>query len=500
MTPLVELRNATKDFRGIKAFSDVNFSLMPGEIHAVLGENGAGKSTLTKVMAGVHTLSEGELLIDGKPERLETPSAALAKGIAMVYQENSLVPSMTVAQNIYLGHEKTFNRLRGIYIAAQQFLQSLSFHVDPTALVSSLGAAQKQMVEIARAVHQQARVIIFDEPTASLTPEEKRYFFQLIRNLKKNGVTIIFISHALEEALELADTITVLRDGELVASQPASSLDRNGIIRLMVGRELSGEIYADTTETRKIRPLGRKILSVENLSMGGLVRNSSFSVYEGQVTGMFGLVGSGRTEMMKVVAGVIKRDFFHGGQVRLFGRPIRYRVPAPAIRDGIVYVTEERKQEGFFETMSIAENIHIGQVVKNRGGGFQVMSMTSAREAADTWRNRLNIRAINPDAKVIELSGGNQQKVVIAKALIQKPRLVIFDEPTRGVDVGAIAEIHAFIKQLADDGIGVVVISSYLPEVLAISDRILIARQGKIVEEMEAGTATEESIMYAAVH
>lgn len=499
MTPIVELRNATKDFRGIKAFSNVDFQLMPGEIHALLGENGAGKSTLTKVMAGVHTLSEGELLVDGEPVRLETPSAALGKGIAMVYQENSLVPSMTVAQNIYLGNEKAFNRLRGIYIAAQQFLQSLSFHVDPTALVSSLGAAQKQMVEIARAVHHKARVIIFDEPTATLTPEEKRYFFQLIRTLKAEGVTIIFISHALEEALEISDRITILRDGQLVVSDRTEAFDRDLIIRHMVGRDLSGEIYSGAP-AGAARPTGRKILSVENLSMGSLVRNSSFSVYEGQVTGMFGLVGSGRTEMMKVVSGVEKRDFFHGGEVKLFGRPVRYRVPAPAVRDGIVYVTEERKQEGFFETMSIADNIYMGEVGGRSFGGFSIMSMKKAREAAETWRKRLNIRAIDPDAKVIELSGGNQQKVVIAKSLIQKPKLVIFDEPTRGVDVGAIVEIHAFIKELADQGIGVVVISSYLPEILAISDRILIARQGKIVEEMDAATATEKTIMYAAVH
>ncbi len=499
MTPIVELRNATKDFRGIKAFAEVDLALMPGEIHAVLGENGAGKSTLTKVMAGVHTLSSGELRVDGRPARFDTPAAALAAGIAMVYQENSLVPSMTVAQNIYLGNERTFNRLRGIYIAAQQFLQSLSFHVDPTALVSSLGAAQKQMVEIARAVHHKARVIIFDEPTATLTPEEKRYFFQLIRALKREGVTIVFISHALEEALEISDRITILRDGRLVVTGPTAGFDRDLIIRHMVGRDLSGEIYSGA-RPGKARPAGRKILSVENLSMGSLVRNSSFSVYEGQVTGMFGLVGSGRTEMMKVVAGVIKRDMFHGGEIRLFGRRIRYRVPAPAVRDGIVYVTEERKQEGFFETMSIAGNIHMGDLGGRRFGGFSRISMARARELAEVWRKRLNIRAIDPDAKVIELSGGNQQKVVIAKALIQKPKLVIFDEPTRGVDVGAIVEIHAFIRDLADQGIGVVVISSYLPEVLALSDRILIARQGKIVEEMDAATATEKTIMYAAVH
>jgi ABC-type sugar transport system ATPase subunit len=268
----------------------------------------------------------------------------------------------------------------------------------------------------------------------------------------------------------------------------------------MVGRNLTDEIYGGTARSGSSRGRGRKVLSVENLSMGSMVRNTSFSIYGGQVTGIFGLVGSGRTETMKVVAGVLKRDFFHGGEIRLNGNPVRYRVPAPAVRDGIVYVTEERKAEGFFETMSIAENIYLSKIAGEAYGGFQVMSLAEATHFAEDWRKRLAIRAIDPNSKVVELSGGNQQKVVIAKALVQKPKLVIFDEPTRGVDVGAIVEIHAFINQLADEGIAVAVISSYLPEILALSDRILVARQGKIVEEMDRRTASEEAIMYAAVH
>ncbi|RUX03100.1 sugar ABC transporter ATP-binding protein [Mesorhizobium sp. M8A.F.Ca.ET.059.01.1.1] len=500
MIPIVELKGATKDFRGNPAFSDVDFQLRPGEIHALLGENGAGKSTLTKIIAGVYPLSSGKMFINGREEKLATPAEGLAKGIAMVYQENSLVPSMSVAQNIYLGKEKPLNRLRGIYISAQQFLQSLNFHVDPSAIVGSLGAAQKQMVEIARAVHHKAKVIIFDEPTATLTPEEKSYFFKLIKKLKGEGVSIIFISHALEEALMVADWITILRDGRLVASDKATAFDRQKIIQAMVGRTLTDEIYSGTSRMRAPRKRGVKVLSVENLSMGSMVRNTSFSLYAGQVTGIFGLVGSGRTETLKVVCGVLKRDFFHGGEVKIDGQPKRYLVPAPAVRDGVVYVTEERKAEGFFETMSIAENIYMGQIGGQSYGGFKIVSMKEARSVAEEWRKRLNVRAIDPDAKVIELSGGNQQKIVIAKALVQKPKIVIFDEPTRGVDVGAIAEIHDFINQLADQGIAVAVISSYLPEILSLSDRILIARQGKIVEEMDRRMATEETIMYAAVH
>ncbi|MBN9072963.1 MAG: sugar ABC transporter ATP-binding protein, partial [Rhizobiales bacterium] len=345
MTALVELRGVSKDFRGVMAISNVDLEIRPGEIHAILGENGAGKSTLMKVLAGVYQPSSGEMLLDGKPVTLNSPSDALDRGIAMVFQETNLVPAMTVAQNIYLGDEKLFNRLRGLNIQAQRYLLSLNFYVDPTAQVSFLGAGKKQMVEIARAVHHHARLIIFDEPTATLTPEEKFHFFNLARRLKEEGIAIIFISHALEEALHLSDRITVMRDAKVVVTDETKNFDRDRIVQAMVGRSLSGELYSG--QKRTARPTGRKILSVENLSMGNTVRNTSFSVFAGQVTGMFGLVGAGRTETMKIVAGVLKRDYFHGGTVRFEDRPVRYRTPRPAVRDGIVYVTEDRKIEGF---------------------------------------------------------------------------------------------------------------------------------------------------------
>jgi ABC-type sugar transport system ATPase subunit len=494
--PILELRDIAKEFRGVYAIRDINFALMSGEIHALLGENGAGKSTLTKIIAGVYAPSSGELLLDGKRAVFSTPSDALKHGVAMVFQETNMVPTMTVAQNIYLGDESLFNRLRGLNIKAQQFLASMNFTINPTALVSALGAAQKQMVEIARAVHHKARVIIFDEPTATFTPEEKMHFFGLVRRLKSQNVAIIFISHAIEEALQISDRTTILRDGHLVAYGRTGDFDRNRIIKAMVGREVS---LSQSAQRGPARPYRKKILSVENLSMGTTVRNTSFSIYSGQVTGVFGLVGAGRTEMMKVIAGALKRDVFHGGEVRMEGRAIKYRTPRRAVRDGIVYVTEDRKIEGFFETMSIAECIHIGRIAQAKN----LMTLAPAREGrklAQHWIKSLSIRALNPNSKVIELSGGNQQKVVIAKSLVQAPKLVVFDEPTRGVDVGAIVEIHRLIADLADDGLAVVVISSYLPEILAVSDRILIARQGRIVEEMTIKNATEEKIMYAAVH
>jgi simple sugar transport system ATP-binding protein len=422
----------------------------------------------------------------------------LRNGVNMVFQENSLVPSMTVAQNLYLGDEKFFNRLRGLYIAAQQFLQSMNFGVDPWATVATLGAAKKQMVEIARAVRHNARVIIFDEPTASLTPEEKHHFFSLMRRLKERGVSIVFISHALEEALEISDRITILRDGEHVITDRTGNFDRDKIVRAMVGRSLSEQLY-NRQEAGGPRHPGKRVLSVQNLSMGKQVRNTSFTVYAGQITGIFGLIGSGRTETAKIIAGVAKRDFFHGGEVRLFGRSVRYRMQRPAVMDGICYVTEDRKVEGFFETMSIAENLHMGELASSQSRGF-IVRMADMYALAEAWTKTLNIKAINANARVIELSGGNQQKVVIAKSLVQKPKVIIFDEPTRGVDVGAIAEIHQLINRLADDGLAVIVISSYLPEILNISDRILVAQRGRIVEEFTPAQATEEKIMYAAVH
>ena len=498
MEPIVRLENVTKTYRGVPAVKNVSFDLRQGEIHALLGENGAGKSTLTKIIAGVVDATSGKMFHRGREIAYASPHAALEAGIAMVFQETSLVPSMTVAQNLYLGTEKFLNRLRGTYISAQQFLQSLNFPVDPNAMVATLGAAKRQMVEIARAVHHNAEIIIFDEPTATLTPEEKRHFFALIRRLKARGVSIVFISHALEEALMIADRITILRDGELVITDDTSSFDRDKIVAAMVGRSLSGQIYRQRDET-KLRKAGKKVLSVQDISMSNIVRNNSFSIFEGQITGVFGLIGSGRTETFKIVSGIYKRDFLRGGAIELDDKPVRYLVPSEAVADGIVYVTEDRKSEGIFETMGIAENLFGGLLAAGREKAW-VINQQEMRALSAEWTKTLNIKAINDNARVVELSGGNQQKVVIGKGLVQQPRIVILDEPTRGVDVGAIAEIHQIINRLADEGLAVVVISSYLPEIMNLSDRILVCRQGRIVEEFSPAEATEERIMYAAVH
>ncbi len=497
MDVIFEMRGITKMYGRAAAVENVNFSLEQGEVHAILGENGAGKSTLTKMMAGVVQPTSGTMLLDDKEVHLHTPAVAMESGIAMVFQETSLIPTMTVAQNLFLGNEKFFNRIRGVNIAAQQFMQSLSFDVDPTLLVSSLGAAKKQMVEISRAMLLNARVIVFDEPTATLTPEEKRHFFELVETLKSHKVSVIFISHALEEALAISDRITILRDGHHVITDKTENFDRSRIIQKMVGRELTEELYGSGKTA--IRPPGERILSVQNLRVGGVVKNNSLSVFKGQITGVFGLVGSGRTETFKVVAGLIKRNYRNGGEVILNGKPVKYRVPSSSVRDGVAYITEDRKIEGFFETMSIKSNIFIGLLAKVKAAHFWLKSR-EVDDVGDEWVKALQVKSVTKAAKVIELSGGNQQKVVIAKSLVQNPDLIIFDEPTRGVDVGAIAEIHNIINRLADEGKAVVVISSYLPEVMLLSDRLLVARQGKIVEEFSPLESTEEELMYAAVH
>jgi ABC-type sugar transport system ATPase subunit len=499
--PVLRVVNGNKIYGGIHAIEGIDFDLCRGEVHALVGENGAGKSTLCKAIAGAIKLTSGEIIVDGKPTRFDGPRDALSAGICMVYQETSLVPSMTAAQNIELGNEKLLTRFRTLNIQAQQLLQSLNFHVDPATPVALLGTAKRQMVEIARAVYNKARIIIFDEPTASLTPEEIVHFFHLVRDLRAQGVAIIYISHALEESLQISDRITVLRDGKLVVSSKTAEMTRERLVRAMVGRDIAQTHYA------RRREIGRhhggvakeKVLTVENVTMGMVVKNMSFSVYAGEVVGIAGLIGSGRTEIAKVVYGALKRNLINGGTIKLHGKPIRFRVPKQAINAGICYITEDRKLNGFFETMRIDDNVYVGKLSTKVGWRF-LLSRAIRNKLAGYWVDRLKIAALQRKARIVELSGGNQQKVVIAKSLVQDPSIIFFDEPTRGVDVATIPEIHAQIRRLAEEGKAVVVISSYLPEILAISDRILVARLGRIVAEFDAATATEDKIMYAAIH
>ncbi|MFA5662521.1 sugar ABC transporter ATP-binding protein [Castellaniella sp.] len=495
----VRLVAATKYYGRVPAIKDVNFTIRNGEIHALVGENGAGKSTLTKAIAGTVQLSSGQLFVNGKECHFQSPAQAFAEGIAMVYQEDSLIPTLTVAQNLRLGIETPLCKLRTINRDAQELMNSMNFNVDPLEYCSAIGTAKRQMVEIARAVYRQARILIFDEPTATLTPEETQHLFRLLFELREKNFAIVFISHALEEALELADRITVMRDGEIVASDQAAAFDRDTLVRHMVGRDISATPQADRTRSEAIYKTA-PILRVQNIIAGSKVRNMSFSAYKGEILGIAGLVGSGRTELMEVVAGIRKRNFFKGGMIYLNGKSIRYRVPTQAVRDGIAYVTEDRKVAGFYETMNIGENIYMGWLRSGIARWKLIYRKAHEKELAAQWIDKMKIRSIDGNSKVIELSGGNQQKVTLAKSLVQDPQIVILDEPTRGVDVGAIAEIHALIRSLAADGKAVIVVSSYLPEILSISDRILVARSGQIVAEMDPAVATPEEVMYVAVH
>ncbi len=494
--PIIGLEKVTKRYSGVPALAGADFELYPGEIHALVGENGAGKSTLCKLIAGVIPISEGVLKIDGEPVVLSAPKDASRHGISMVYQETSLVPQLTVAQNIVLGHERAFNSVRRVRSAARQVLQRLNFKVDPSQLAGSLSAAKRQMVEIARAVLNRARVIIFDEPTAALTPEETDHLFDLMRSLRQSGVAMIFISHALEEDLNHADRITVLRNGRIMTTGPAQDFDRARLIHHMIGEDLKEQ--ADAAAARQVPKSARPVLRVENIRMGSMVNNMSFSIFPGEITGMAGLIGSGRSEVARVIMGHTKRNF-GGGRIWLDGREIRYGLPAQAVADGIAYVSEDRKLDGFFDTLGIAENIGLGWLAKF-GRRRLWAPRRKMHDVAKEWEEALSIRRIGADQSVLYLSGGNQQKVVIAKSLAQKPRLVIFDEPTRGVDVGAIAEIRQIIRDFADSGAGVILISSYLPEILSLSDRILVAKSGTIVADFTRSEASATRILHAAIH
>jgi len=497
--PVLSISKGSKIYGGVHAIECVDFDLHAGEVHALVGENGAGKSTLCKAIAGAIRLSSGTFCVDGKPVDFSSPRDALAAGICMVYQETSLVPTMTAAQNIELGNEKLLTRFRTLNIQAQQLLQALNFHIDPATPVGLLGTAKRQMVEIARAIHNHARIIIFDEPTASLTPEEIVHFFNLVRDLRSRGVGVIYISHALEESLQISDRITVLRDGRLVITASTSEMTREKLVRHMVGRDIAQTYYGRHVEAGRRRVSQEKVLTVENVTMGMAVKNMSFSAYAGEVVGIAGLIGSGRTEIAKVICGALKRNLINGGMIYLRGRPIRYRTPRQAVNDGIVYITEDRKLNGFFETMTVDDNVYLGRLATRAGWRF-LLSRAERKRLADHWVERLKISTLQRRARIGELSGGNQQKVTVAKSLAQEPAIVIFDEPTRGVDVGTIPEIHAAIRKLAQEGKAVIVISSYLPEVLSISDRILVARLGRIVAEFDGAEATADKIMYAAIH
>ncbi|MFC7017033.1 sugar ABC transporter ATP-binding protein [Streptomyces viridiviolaceus] len=493
--PIIRLDGVSKRYSGTYALREIDFDVRPGEIHALLGENGAGKSTLVKIVAGAVTHDSGTLTVDGRERVFSAPKESTEAGIAMVYQEGSLVESMTVAQNLFLGNEKAFNNLSHLNIAARELLESHNFHIRPEAPAGALGIAQKQMVEIARAVRRQARLVILDEPTSSVTPEERLQLFLSMRRLKREGIGVVFITHMLDEALTEADRITVLRDGEVQGTLTRPQFDRDDVVRMMVGRSVE---YGRVPPGRAPDPV--PVLEVEDLTLLPAVRNMSFTARPGEIVGIYGLVGAGRSETAMIISGVTKRRRLRGGKIRLNGREVRFRTPRHARRAGVVHITEDRKASGFFSHFTIADNIHLGHIC----AAPRLPLLVRSRErtsVAQRLVERFQVRTLQPHrAKLVELSGGNQQKVVLAKGLTRKPLVAIIDEPTRGVDLGTIVEIHAMIRALADEGVAVVVISSYLPEIRALSDRILVAKQGTIAAEFDPEEADEEALLFAAVH
>ena len=482
MNAILELRRITKVYGRALALENIDFTLLRGEIHALLGENGAGKSTLTKIIAGVVPASSGMVLLEGREVQLKTPSEALNLGIAMVFQETSLVQSMTVAQNLFLGHEKFFNRVRGINIAAQQFMQSLSFAVAPTAMVASLGAAQKQMVEIARAVLLRARIIVFDEPTATLTPEEKRHFFHLVHTLKERGVSVIFISHALEEALAISDRITVLRNGRLVGEHLVADLPRDVLVTKMIGRELDDLEALARSAHRVIDRSGEPVLRAEGIGRRGVLEPADLEVYPGEVVGLAGLLGSGRTELVRLLYGADRAD---SGHITVQGEPARLTSPRHAIDRRISFSSEDRRGEGVVADLTVAENIVLG--IQARRGWARRLRRSERDALVAEYIEALGVRPADPDALVAHLSGGNQQKVLLARWLATAPELLVLDEPTRGIDVGAKADIQRKISELSAQGLAVIFISSELEEVLRLAQRIAVLRDRKKIGELDSG-------------
>jgi inositol transport system ATP-binding protein len=490
---ILQIRNLTKTFSGVKALDNVQLAVRRGEVHALMGENGAGKSTLMKILIGLETPDSGEILFDGRDLAVGHVRDAMKKGISMIHQEMLVVPELTVAQNIFLGREsngRLFGWLndRSLSEQAGQFLQQMGVAIRPDAKMKHLSVAEMQMVEIAKAISNEARVISMDEPTSALSDREVATLFGLIRELKKKGVAIIYISHKMEEIFAIADTITVLRDGHYIDTKPASELDENTLITMMVGRQIDSLFPPSKTHP------GQEILAVKQLTRRDSFANINFVVHAGEVLGMAGLMGAGRTEIARTIFGLDRPD---GGEISLRGTKVDINSPREAIRLGIGYVSEDRKRFGFIPQLSVRENITLSNLSKLAKQGFVRTSSESAATAR--MMTNLTIKAASPNQSVMYLSGGNQQKVVIGKVLLSSPSLVILDEPTRGIDIGAKAEIYKLIHQLKTAGTAILLISSELPELLGLSDRIIVLAKGTQTAELVATEATQETIMRYAI-
>ena len=492
---LLELRGIDKHFPGVRALKDAQFDVRRGEVHALIGENGAGKSTLIKIVAGVYQPDSGEIWLDGGQVQFGNPREAHLAGIATIYQELGLYPELSVAENIFMGHAPTTKRLgfetidwEAMERGAEALLADLNIeNLDVGAKVGALNVGNRQRVEIAKALSLDAQILIMDEPTAALAESDVEQLFSIVRLLRERGVSIIYISHRLNEVFELADRVTVLRDGEYIGTQDVAETSEAELISMMVGRRI------ENLFPKQAAAIGDVVLEVRNLNRPPLTRDISFSVRAGEIVGLAGLVGSGRSETAQVVFGVLPAE---SGEILLNGEAVKITRPSEAVDYGIGYVPEDRGHQGLIREMTIRENTSMAvlESVSNRS----FISRAKERVLANGAIRQLSIRATGPDQITNKLSGGNQQKVVVSKWLASNPKLLIMDEPTRGIDVGAKAEIHRLMSRLAaEDGLAILMISSELPEILAMSDRILVMREGRLVGKFSREEATQEMIAHA---
>jgi rhamnose transport system ATP-binding protein len=490
-TPVLAMTGISKRFDATQALDDVSLTLFPGEVHALLGENGAGKSTLIKIMTGIHAPDAGTIEVAGEPVSLRSSADAQRHGIAAIYQEPAIFPDLSVAENIFIGHRRrgAVVRWKSLYAEAEAILATLDARLDARTPAGALTVASQQAVEIAKAISLDVRVLIMDEPTAALSAHEVTRLFAQVRRLASEGVSILFISHRLEEVFEIAGRVTVLRDGRLISSKPAEAVTPQSAVRDMVGRDMS-EFFARTQHSA-----GKLALRVSGLSRAGAFDGVEFDLCEGEVLGFAGLVGAGRTDVGLALFGVAPAD---AGRIELDGRELSIHSPRQALRRGLAYLSEDRRRLGLSLPQSVTANITLATLRRyvNRLG---LLNSSAERATAAGFRDRLNIRTASLDAPVERLSGGNQQKTMLAKWLNAKPRVLILDEPTRGIDVGAKAEVHQIVDGLAKSGMGIILISSDLPEVLAMSDRVLVMREGRQVGVFSRAEATEERVISAAM-
>jgi ribose transport system ATP-binding protein len=493
---LLEMRGISKTFPGVKALNDVRLAVYPGEVHSLMGENGAGKSTLMKILSGAYQADAGgEIIIDGKPVTIDGPLAARALGVAVIYQELSLAPNLSVAENIHAGRELRKGRMvdrAGMERGCEDVLKRLGAAFKPHTLVGDLSIAEQQLVEIARAVHANARILVMDEPTTPLSSRETDRLFELVRQLRSEGIAIIYISHRMAEIYELSDRVSVLRDGTYVGTLGRDELSAESLVKMMVGRDISG-FYKK--EHAPYDP-GHVVLQVRDMADNNRVRGCSFDLHEGEVLGVAGLVGAGRTELMRLVFGAEQAA---RGEVMMRGKKLALRTPRDAIDAGLIYLTEDRKRQGLFLDMSVRDNINVA--VAGRDARLGVLDLARGAQRARDAIGALSIRVPNARVNVGALSGGNQQKVLLSRLLETKPQVLILDEPTRGVDIGAKSEIYRIINDLARSGVGVIVISSELPEVIGVADRVIVMREGVIAGELGGHTQkpiTQEGIIELA--